>query len=201
MAGAAKKQDFDAIYRQPNPLAFRKDIMESLSYVCDDFTRQEFDRLLLPLIPQLKQPCNVVDLLCCFGNTTMAIVNGMSVEEIHQNWSDEASCKTVARPRRFPCNITGVDISQSALDYTTSSGINDASICADMNTSAGAASDVYHPLPNLPIKEAAHPRGGGGCRPGPDPKGAPAPPPLYRPQNGCMGQWILWAPEALEILV
>ena len=38
-------------------------------------------------------------------------------------------------------------------------------------------------------------RGGGG--------GLPAwtrPPPLYGPQNGCMGQWILWAPEAPEIL-
>ena len=36
---------------------------------------------------------------------------------------------------------------------------------------------------------------GGCCWPGPDPKGGGErnPSPLYGPQNGCMGQWILWA--------
>ena len=36
----------------------------------------------------------------------------------------------------------------------------------------------------------------------PDPKGGGVgyPPPLYRPQNGCTDQWVLWAPEAPEIL-
>ena len=38
----------------------------------------------------------------------------------------------------------------------------------------------------------------GGCWLGPDPKGEGGG--VCGPQNGCMGQWILWAPEAPEIL-
>ena len=41
---------------------------------------------------------------------------------------------------------------------------------------------------------------GGRSWSGPDPKGGGYPPPLYRPQNGCTEQWVLWAPEAPEIL-
>ena len=33
----------------------------------------------------------------------------------------------------------------------------------------------------------------------PTPKGGD-PLPLYSPQNGCNEQWVLWAPEAPEIL-
>ena len=40
----------------------------------------------------------------------------------------------------------------------------------------------------------------GGCSwSGPDPKGG-GQGGLYRPQNGCTEQWVLWAPEAPEIL-
>ena len=43
-----------------------------------------------------------------------------------------------------------------------------------------------------------------GADPGQDPTpkgGGPLPPPpFYRPQNGCTEQWVLWAPEAPEIL-
>ena len=138
MAGAAK-QDFDAIYKQPTPVAFNRDIMQSLSYVCDDFTRQEFDRLLLPLVSQLKQPFNVIDVCCCYGNTTMALVNGMTVSEIRENWKDEAACAKVTHKRRFDCKITGIDISESALNYCTSSGIMDATICADLNAPSGVS--------------------------------------------------------------
>ena len=38
-----------------------------------------------------------------------------------------------------------------------------------------------------------------GADPGQDatPEGGGYPPPLYRPQNGCTEQWVLWAPEIL----
>ena len=41
-----------------------------------------------------------------------------------------------------------------------------------------------------------------GAAPGQDPTpkgggGVPPPIPLYRPQNGCTEQWVLWAPEIL----
>ena len=40
----------------------------------------------------------------------------------------------------------------------------------------------------------------GRCRPGPTPKGEGGGGGLHGPQNGCVGQWILWALDAQEIL-
>jgi len=137
------KQHFDDIYVMKNPVGFKTRIMDELSYVCDNFTRQEFDRLLLPELQRISKargdtvPLRVVDLLACYGNTTMACVNGMTTEEIKENWKDDEACEKVSTKRRFNSSVTGVDISKQAMAYGMRTGIFDNSLCADLNSHDG----------------------------------------------------------------
>lgn len=137
-----KKQHFDDIYVQPDPVAFKERIIDALDYISDDNNRKTFDRLLLPWCAERAEsgrPINYVDLCSCFGNTTMAVVHGMSVDEIRANWRDVESCKQVARPRRLPVETTAIDISGSALAYGKSAGVFDRIIEADLNAPGPAA--------------------------------------------------------------
>ena len=132
-----KKQHFDDIYVAENPVPFKERIMDELKYVSDNFNRLTFDRLILPWAQQKTAngtPLNFVDLAGCFGNTTMATLNGMDYEAIRENWKDADAASTVSEPRRFPARVTGIDISANALAYGKSAGIYDNTIQADLNT-------------------------------------------------------------------
>lgn len=134
-----KKQHFDDIYVQHEPVAFKERIIDALDYVSDDFNRQTFDRLILPWCEQklaAGESLNYVDLCCCFGNTTLATVHGMTVQEIRENWNDTASCQKALKPRRLALRTTGIDISANALAYGKSAGIFDQTIQADLNAPA-----------------------------------------------------------------
>ncbi|KAL7518439.1 hypothetical protein ACHAWX_003263 [Stephanocyclus meneghinianus] len=76
---------------------------------------------------------NFVDLCCCFGNTTMATIYGMTYSEIRENWKDEESCRSIAASRRFNANVTGIDISAPALAYGISAGLYDDVVCSNLN--------------------------------------------------------------------
>lgn len=131
-----KKQHFDDIYVAENPVPFKERIMDALQYVSDNFNQQSFDRLILPWAQQKAAggtPLNFVDLAGCFGNTTMATLNGMDYDAIRDNWKDAESAAKVARARRFPAQVTGIDISANALAYGKSAGIYDTTIEADLN--------------------------------------------------------------------
>ena len=107
-----KKQHFDDIYVEPTPIAYKERILDTLEYVSDNFNRQTFDRLILEWAQNKSSnsgPVCFVDLGGCFGNTTMATLYGMSYDEIRDNWSTEASCTTINKPRRFDATVTGID--------------------------------------------------------------------------------------------
>jgi hypothetical protein len=130
-----KKQSFDDIYVAETPVPFKERILDDLQYVSDNFNRQPFDTLILPWAKEKAKsgPLNFVDLAGCFGNTTMACLNGMNYQDIRANWKDAESCKKVDKPRRFDANVTGIDISENALAYGKSAGIYDEIIAADLN--------------------------------------------------------------------
>lgn len=130
-----KKQHFDDIYVAEDPVPFKERILDELNYVSDNFNRQTFDRLILPWAQQKAgaAPVNYVDLAGCFGNTTMACVNGMDYDAIRDNWKDSASAQRVNQPRRFDANVTAIDISANALAYGKSAGIYDQGIEVDLN--------------------------------------------------------------------
>ena len=82
--------------------------------------RSEFERLGSDAFcASVPGGCRYLDLCCCFGNTTMALVHGMSVEQIKANWADTRSCARVASPRRFAAHVTGIDLSASAVRAVT----------------------------------------------------------------------------------
>lgn len=139
-----KKQHFDDIYVEPDPVAFKERIIDALEYISDDFNRATFDRLILPWCEEKTEsggPLNFVDLCCCFGNTTMAVVNGMSTAEVRENWRDRETCRRIMKPRRFPAHTTGIDISANALNYGREAGIFDATIAADLNAPTPKAAE------------------------------------------------------------
>ena len=139
-----KKQHFDDIYVAEDPVPFKERILDALEYVSDNFNRQTFDRLILPWATErakAKGALNFVDLAGCFGNTTMATLNGMDYDAIRENWRDHETARTVQQPRRFDARVTGVDISGNALAYGKSAGIYDETIEADLNKPEPAARD------------------------------------------------------------
>jgi len=48
-----KKQNFDWIYVEEKPTAYKTEILDRRSYICDNHTREEFDRLILPQVGKL----------------------------------------------------------------------------------------------------------------------------------------------------
>jgi len=148
-----KKQHFDDIYVESTPVPYKTRILDALDYVSDDFNREMFDAHILPwalsvtahgstvsksaagagIAPGKGKELKFVDLCSCFGNTTMATVYGMTYNQIRENWSDETKCQSIQATRRIPVSITGIDISQPALDYGKSAGLYDGTICSNLN--------------------------------------------------------------------
>ena len=140
-----KKQHFDDIYVAETPVPFKERILDELEYISDDFNRQTFDRLVLPWIKERTadgSKLNYVDLCACFGNTTMAIVNGMDYQAIRSNWRDAESCQHIDAERRFPAHTTGIDISENAMAYGKNSGLFDEVIVSDLNAPSAHARDA-----------------------------------------------------------
>jgi hypothetical protein len=63
----------------------------------------------------------------------MATAYGMSYKQICENWKDETACMKIQGSRRFPCTITGIDISASAMAYGKSVGLYDKTLVCDLN--------------------------------------------------------------------
>ncbi|KAL7532878.1 hypothetical protein ACHAXR_006648 [Thalassiosira sp. AJA248-18] len=131
-----KKQHFDDIYVESTPVPYKTRILDALDYVSDDFNREMFDAHILQWAKTVTangKELKFVDLCSCFGNTTMATIYGMTYDAIRENWSDETKCQTIQATRRIPAKVTGIDISQPALDYGKSAGLYDEAICTNLN--------------------------------------------------------------------
>lgn len=132
-----KKQHFDDIYIQKDPVAFKEKIIDDLDYISDNFNRKTFERLILPWCEKkitAGEEINYTDLCCSFGNTTLAILHGMTTDEIRSNWRDKSTAATIEKPRRNGFHTSGIDISGNALAYGKSVGIFDQTIEADLNS-------------------------------------------------------------------
>jgi hypothetical protein len=138
-----KKQHFDDIYVAPTPVPYKTRILDELSYISDDFNRAMFDVHILPHVMKTdnsaQKPLHYVDLCACFGNTTMACVNGMTYDEICSNWKDEEHCQKIDKPKRIPnCHVTAVDISSPAMSYGRRVGLYDTAIVCNLNDRSSA---------------------------------------------------------------
>ena len=174
-----KKQHFDDIYVAPNPVPYKEQILDKLEYISDTFNREMFDAHILPFCRAKESKVKFVDLCCCFGNTTMATIHGMTYEQICDNWKDDASCRTIQAPRRFDTKVTACDISEPALAYGKAAGLYDVTVAGNLNErdsetfahtkAALAAADVllstaalvYLDLPSIEELIGAFAAGGG----------------------------------------
>ena len=139
-----KKQHFDDIYVCENPVPYKVRILDALDYVSDDFNKAMFEEHIRPLVKASNgNVVNYVDLCACFGNTTMAVLHGMSYNEIRNNWKDEESCMTIDKPRQTfgdaSCHVTAIDISPKAMAYGKKVGLYDESIVCDLNNRSSEA--------------------------------------------------------------
>lgn len=137
------KQDFDKNYVMETPIGFCKELCEATEYVTDTANCETFERLILPNFNG-RTDFHILDMGCCYGNTTMAVAHGMTSQEITHNWRDEESCWTIDKPRRYEgCKVTGVDISGPALAYGKKAGLYQDTIEADLND----------PVPRAAVKD------------------------------------------------
>ena len=142
-----KKQHFDDIYICENPVPYKVRILDALDYVSDDFNKAMFEDHIAPVFDKEgsspSDKLQYVDLCACFGNTTMAALHGMSYNEIRDNWKDEESCTTIAKPRKTfggkECNVTAIDISPQAMAYGKKVGLYDDSFVCDLNDRSSEA--------------------------------------------------------------
>lgn len=141
-----KKQHFDDIYVCETPVPYKVRILDALDYVSDDFNKAMFEEHIRPFVKPSSDgtTANYVDLCACFGNTTMAVLHGMSYDEIRSNWKDEESCKVIDKPRLtfendVSCNVTAIDISPQAMAYGKSVGLYDEAIVCDLNDRSSEA--------------------------------------------------------------
>jgi len=131
------KQNFDWIYTEETPVAYKTQILDARNYITDNSTRAEFDRMIKPKCDDLAKArggkLNFLDLGSCFGNSTLGMVYGMPTEDLRSFWKDEKSCQKVTAERRFPCKTIAVDLSENALKYCKSSGLADETHCINLN--------------------------------------------------------------------
>ena len=155
-----KKQHFDDIYVAHNPVPYKVKILDELSYISDDFNRAMFDVHILPHVidgnsdsgsgedTTTTKTLHYLDLCACFGNTTMACVNGMTYDEIRTNWSDDTKCETIDKPRRLSnCHVTAVDISEQAMAYGKRTKLYDDAIVCNLNDRTSA--EFKHTLDSM----------------------------------------------------
>lgn len=140
-----KKQHFDDIYVCDTPVPYKVRILDALDYVSDDFNKAMFEEHIRPALSENNngKVVNYVDLCACFGNTTMAVLHGMSYDKIRANWKDEESCTTIDKPRQkfgeADCHVTAIDISPQAMAYGKSVGLYDEAIVCDLNNRSSEA--------------------------------------------------------------
>jgi len=79
-------------------------------------------------------PVKVADIGCCYGNTSLMFTCGFTWAETVQTWQGRKMLP-VSR-KRF--HVTGIDLSENAMQYGLTAGIFDSVICTDLNNLTSA---------------------------------------------------------------
>ncbi|MDY7013632.1 MAG: hypothetical protein SVX43_08495 [Cyanobacteriota bacterium] len=135
-SGFEKKQDWSSAYRANYPTVYRNELMKRCKiHKKNDSLKRIFDSELFEECKLKSQERQLicVDLLSAYGDAFLAIVNGMTSDEIYEAWSSDRNSINIENRRRFNCKTVGVDISENALKYTKLAGIFDEVVQTDIN--------------------------------------------------------------------
>ncbi|XP_063719206.1 uncharacterized protein LOC134845986 [Symsagittifera roscoffensis] len=102
-----------------------------------EITAKHCERFLIPIFKKwaidLGKPLKFMDMLCCYGNDTLAYTHAYYQEDFEKTWASEATCYQLSKPRSFPVETLGVDISEPALEFGKKAGIFDEILKLDLN--------------------------------------------------------------------
>ncbi len=134
--GFESKQDWSAAYIAEYPTEYRNELMKRCGiHRKNESLKRIFDTEILEKCKSKAQEKELlcVDLLSSYGDAFLAIINGMSPEEIFEAWSSEEKSLNIDNKRRFNCKTFGVDLSENALKYAKLVGIFDEILATDIN--------------------------------------------------------------------
>jgi SAM-dependent methyltransferase len=86
-----------------------------------------------------NKPVNVVDIGCCYGNTTLMFTCGFTWNDTVNFWKG----KIQLPDSRNKFYTTGIDISANPLKYGQEANIFDQVICSDLNAGLGNQSGIF----------------------------------------------------------
>ena len=132
------KQDLTDLYSSETCVKYYQEIMRKFLVVerCE-IGAKYCEKYLVPIFKkwaeELKKPLNFVDLLCCYGNDTLAFANGYYQKDFAETWSSNSTCYNLVKPRQFPVKTLGIDRSENALKFAEKAGILDETQNIDFN--------------------------------------------------------------------
>jgi len=132
-----RKSSWDHIYTVGTPAKYFNELIK-LDYGHNQEKLLEIlsEHKLLPSAKHIREqrissePVRVIDIGCCYGNTTLMVSCGFTWNDTIHFWQGKR--KMPASRKNF--YTTGVDISNSALQYGLESGTFDQVICSNINT-------------------------------------------------------------------
>ncbi|XP_063725577.1 uncharacterized protein LOC134853508 [Symsagittifera roscoffensis] len=133
-----RKRDFSSEYTHVDCTRYYQELMKNGQLVeRNEFIAKHCERNLLPIFEKwataLKKPLKFLDVLCCYGNDTLSYTNAYYQEDFAKTWASETTCYQLIKPRTFPVETVGVDVSASALEFGKKAGIFDEIIKVDLN--------------------------------------------------------------------
>ena len=131
-----KKQNWDLIYNAKYPTLYQNELMKKCNiHEKNRSLKRVFDTEILKLcqLESEKRSLNCIDLLSSYGDSFLALINGMTPEEILEAWDSEENSLNIKNSRRFNCQTLGVDISENAIKYAKKAGIFNHILQIDIN--------------------------------------------------------------------
>lgn len=134
--GSDKKKDWTFAYTKTYPTIYQSELMQQLRlHEKHETIKRIFDFEVLEACQQesTTRKLNCVDLLSAYGDSFLAIIHGMTPDEIFDAWSTEEKSLNIPNPRRLNCKTVAVDKSENALKYGKLSKIFDETLQVDIN--------------------------------------------------------------------
>ena len=131
-------QDLTKLYTSVTCVKYYEELMQkSLLVERCEIGAKYCEKYLVPIFKkwaeQLNKPLNFADLLCCYGNDTLAYAYGYYQKDFEETWSSDDTCYNLVKPRQFPAKTLGIDRSANALKFAKKAGIMDETEKIDFN--------------------------------------------------------------------
>jgi SAM-dependent methyltransferase len=156
---SAPKANMDAIYVQPDPRAYFRELGK-VHYQIPDLAKPIFRKLIRALGERREAPLQALDLGCSYGVNAALLRHDLSMDELRSHWTEgrlaEAAPDEIAETDRLffaetrtsrDLKVVGLDQSEPAIRFAEDAGLLDVGFALDLENNAlsDADADVLAP--------------------------------------------------------